>query len=892
MQQRALELVDLSGFWVFGDSRAEASWLGGTGLPKDPPAEVEECEAQMVAGGGGLQRAFFSEYKDQFKNEIGQVMFSEIAKAYTAELNKESSQMLDAIREKAAAGTVSYQERFKQEGGHGQGLLSSFGIFRRKRPAVSRLGVQQAQALLNDINHELEPLEPADASVGALVQRQNAVCDVVTRRVEGDLSVQLSVLRRASRLEAMQRRAAERAEDAKLSQQLCSPCCVGDIDLSQALVPKHGALRQLPGNPGNIRWSDSAVGVSTAAAAHVVKKHDASMSKIIDQYEAAHAMVTDDSCKLIGDLPEKALPSPCIKEGFGVCLCSNSSAGPVIKLARRAIASGICRLCPPKSIMRKFLSESRIVLHFRDTSIWLHVGLMYFNPQRPTLITLRDEGLSKWGYTRLQPAFGGAGELECRADTEVVQSLMPYLHKEMSLQLFRLMAFDRALSRFVPADNVLVGKIASHHLYRGDELKFWPGAAAALAKGDAKRDRRRQEEARRRARRTDSEVEASRKRRKSKTNAAGDGGQKATRTAKGDRKQTPASSAATSSDLQRADDQSGANNDVDTSDAASPEFMFESPSMSPGEAEKDLSRARAIDGSSNSDPERHDYMLFGDANGAGTLVASSSNEETRSFEADGPFRIEEDLSAIVEADPGFQQLQGQETGLAANPVSSIGGQCPDVGTPPASIADTDSGDTDSGDDARNPQATVGPLDYAAPWVEQYSPTTPVEQHSPTTPGKSPRADSDVASSPAARGSPNLGPLQYSPTTPGKSPRADSDVASSPAARGSPKRAGVRSSSSGSESGVAAAPRTRGPATVDRAIEGGNIPEGCSCRRYDPLPPEPPYYCATLPAGVFDMRGRHTRRRAFRPGLRTEAEAIDLCETWLVETMSAIEADDE
>ena len=333
-----------------------------------------------------------------------------------------------------------------------------------------------------------------------------------------------------------------------------------------------------------------------------------------------------------------------------------------------------------------------------------------------------------------------------------------------------------------------------------------------------------------------------------------------TRTAKGDRKQTPASSAATSSDLQRADDQSGANNDVDTSDAASPEFMFESPSMSPGEAEKDLSRARAIDGSSNSDPERHDYMLFGDANGAGTLIASSSNEETRSFEADGPFRIEEDLSAIVEADPGFQQLQGQETGLAANPGSSIGGQCPDVGTPPASIADTDSGDTDSGDDARNPQATVGPLDYAAPWVEQYSPTTPVEQHSPTTPGKSPRADSDVASSPAARGS--------------------------------PKRAGVRSSSSGSESGVAAAPRTRGPATVDRAIEGGNIPEGCSCRRYDPRPPEPPYYCATLPAGVFDMRGRHTRRRAFRPGLRTEAEAIDLCETWLVETMSAIEADDE
>ena len=67
-----------------------------------------------------------------------------------------------------------------------------------------------------------------------------------------------------------------------------------------------------------------------------------------------------------------------------------------------------------------------------------------------------------------------------------------------------------------------------------------------------------------------------------------------------------------------------------------------------------------------------------------------------------------------------------------------------------------------------------------------------------------------------------------------------------------------------------------PATLDRSTE---QPAGCICRQYYPAG-APPYWYGVLPEGVTDTKGRHTRRRAFKPGLRTKAEALAEVETWL------------
>jgi len=108
---------------------------------------------------------------------------------------------------------------------------------------------------------------------------------------------------------------------------------------------------------------------------------------------------------------------------------------------------------------------------------------------------------------------------------------------------------------------------------------------------------------------------------------------------------------------------------------------------------------------------------------------------------------------------------------------------------------------------------------------------------------------------------------YSPTSPDEfsstSSASSSDGLSSP---------GVHN---GSEDD--AAPRLlRVPHVADR---GEHVPDKCSMRLYDGGG-KPPYRLGILPPGVVDPAGHHTRRRAFREGLRSEAAAIDQVELWL------------
>ncbi len=60
----------------------------------------------------------------------------------------------------------------------------------------------------------------------------------------------------------------------------------------------------------------------------------------------------------------------------------------------------------------------------------------------------------------------------------------------------------------------------------------------------------------------------------------------------------------------------------------------------------------------------------------------------------------------------------------------------------------------------------------------------------------------------------------------------------------------------------------------------DVPPGCSLRKYESKTDGPPFWVATLPIGMSDSKGHHTRRRAFRTGLRSEAQAIAQCEAWL------------
>ena len=70
---------------------------------------------------------------------------------------------------------------------------------------------------------------------------------------------------------------------------------------------------------------------------------------------------------------------------------------------------------------------------------------------------------------------------------------------------------------------------------------------------------------------------------------------------------------------------------------------------------------------------------------------------------------------------------------------------------------------------------------------------------------------------------------------------------------------------------------REPATADRSSE---QPANCTCRRYEPTGAgKIPYWVGVLSPGMSDASGNHSRSRSYRPGLRTEAEALSEVEIW-------------
>ena len=84
---------------------------------------------------------------------------------------------------------------------------------------------------------------------------------------------------------------------------------------------------------------------------------------------------------------------------------------------------------------------------------------------------------------------------------------------------------------------------------------------------------------------------------------------------------------------------------------------------------------------------------------------------------------------------------------------------------------------------------------------------------------------------------------------------------------------------GSESDDGDAPDSRWPRVPHSEDRSAEQPRGCKMRKYE-TPGKTPLWLGLLPVGLVDSQGRSSRRRSYRPGLRSEAEAIDIIELWL------------
>ena len=117
---------------------------------------------------------------------------------------------------------------------------------------------------------------------------------------------------------------------------------------------------------------------------------------------------------------------------------------------------------------------------------------------------------------------------------------------------------------------------------------------------------------------------------------------------------------------------------------------------------------------------------------------------------------------------------------------------------------------------------------------------------------------------------------------------DPDDIASPTSPASSRSTGSSSSSSSSkasedgdaigsdDSGAKRHSGKRGKCTLDKDDD---APAGCKLRKYEGAGLVP-FWVGTLPDGIDDSEGKHTRRRSYREGLRTEGEALADIELWL------------
>ena len=101
---------------------------------------------------------------------------------------------------------------------------------------------------------------------------------------------------------------------------------------------------------------------------------------------------------------------------------------------------------------------------------WLHVGIMYLRPERPTFWRLRRNG-EAYGRISLTPVGTACGKPDIVTGVGLVSSLN--LDRPMTFELFKLVSFDRRLHPWSPSQNLCVEPLHAHTVLRGEHTYSW-----------------------------------------------------------------------------------------------------------------------------------------------------------------------------------------------------------------------------------------------------------------------------------------------------------------------------------------------------------------------------------------------------------------------------------
>ncbi len=513
LQQKKLDMTDLNTYMTFGQAKSECGTLWGLPLPevKEPAAATDEAP-KMKAGGGGLQRSFFSKFHGNFRDEDGKLNMADANKAYNDEKAKSDSAVLAELRDDARRGTLAYREAFKAHGSFRGAPMSSFGRVRRQ--SASRLQTQEETKLvLQDMQSVINAKPVASVlDIVAVCTQQDALSQVLSTYVQGGTTDAQVLLKRVARLDACQKAKERREQEAEVRTMLAKPPEMFGLDkLAPGELPKTGALRAIPGELPRLEWADPCVDVAASAVAALRRKRGTLCQRLASAFENWACLIRHNeqpTIKLTADFR----PSPCYTHGLGTCLCS-AERGWLVNIAKRSFANALCLLCPAKSKLRNLLTNTWIIAYFPEDRIWVSIAVMYYNPRRPTFIRLEDNGCSRWGRTQLDVVYRPSGQMAVHLDAAFFSDWN--LAMPQTVQLFKMCSFDRLVADFTPDRNLLIERLNPSLLSGSDSVQWWPGTDAVFKKIDDEKRKKNEERLRREARKTQSEKAASKRKQES-----------------------------------------------------------------------------------------------------------------------------------------------------------------------------------------------------------------------------------------------------------------------------------------------------------------------------------------------------------------------------------------
>ena len=305
---------------------------------------------------------------------------------------------------------VAYSE-FKEEGGvsfrHIQRSGAAATTTGRHRPlrhgqsAFGHTGRTEARQKVKDLRRMLcEGAKAAD--------KEDHTLQVVGRLSMGGVSVAscLSLARSAMRAQSARERVKEREVD-RILEDFCNGPGAEQLQRVVQELPELASLGLTPA-PSAFGIAFHAAGPSADNLAKAVAWASASKSSNVAQtldrwWSRAHETLQQEDCEPTAHLPDPG--TDCLRAGR--CICSFD--GQRLRLFRNRLIRAMKAACPAGSDQRVLLVDGRVVAHivggmmpaanvgkadFSSPSVdlWLHVGLMYLSPYRPTFMRVEPVG--------------------------------------------------------------------------------------------------------------------------------------------------------------------------------------------------------------------------------------------------------------------------------------------------------------------------------------------------------------------------------------------------------------------------------------------------------------------------------------------------------------------